>query len=261
MTRALMDATEKGNLLKTQPSLVIRPGYNNQILSSLRELFQIEVAHPAFVDTLLTRIVGFTRELDQKLKKLTAQQVIDMTRSKPEIIQPEWAQDLARKPTPETQLTAFLPLLSQLQQQSLNPYAPLNPFYNQPPQQQIQGQQPPQYPFQYSGQPMQYPIQPVQFPTIPPPNPFLPTMNPRQTLMSEPRLPNNETVREQQSSGQPSQQMEQAAIQTVEISRQSTTSTRCVQNQLISPIPGVIASRNSSSSDSSAFLCGGDIDL
>ncbi|KAA6353200.1 MAG: hypothetical protein EZS28_051273, partial [Streblomastix strix] len=37
-----------------------------------------------------------TGELDQELKKLTAQQVIDMIRSKPEIMPPEWAQDLAR---------------------------------------------------------------------------------------------------------------------------------------------------------------------
>ncbi|KAA6355280.1 MAG: hypothetical protein EZS28_049193, partial [Streblomastix strix] len=103
---------------------------------------ETEGADPASVDTLLTRIVGFTGELDQELKKLTAQQLIDMTRTKPEIMPPEWAQDLARKPTPETQLTAFLPLLSQLQQQSLNPYAPPNPFYNQLPKQQIQGQQP-----------------------------------------------------------------------------------------------------------------------
>ncbi|KAA6372089.1 MAG: hypothetical protein EZS28_032385, partial [Streblomastix strix] len=166
--RALMDMTEQGNLLKTQPLPVIRPGYNNQMLRQLQALPQTEGAHPASVDTLLTRIVGFTGELDQELKKQTAQQVIHMIRSKPEIMPPEWAQDLARKPTPETQLIAFLPLLSQLQQQSLNPYPPLNPFYNQLPQQQVLGQQPPQYPFQYSGQPMQYPMQPVQFPIIQP---------------------------------------------------------------------------------------------
>ncbi|KAA6374483.1 MAG: hypothetical protein EZS28_029989 [Streblomastix strix] len=220
MTRALMDTTEQGNLLKTQPSPVIRPAYNNQMLRSLRALPQTDGAHPASVVTLLTRIIGFIGELDQELKKLTAQQVIDMIRSKPEIMPPDWAQDLVRKPTPETQLTAFLPLLNQLQQQSSNPYAPLNPFYNQPPQQQMQGQQPPQYPFQYSGQPMQYPIQPVQFPIVPP-NPFLPTVNPSQTQMSDPRLPSNETVREQQNPNQPSQQMEQAAVQTVERPRQS----------------------------------------
>ncbi|KAA6370221.1 MAG: hypothetical protein EZS28_034252, partial [Streblomastix strix] len=84
MTRALMDTTEQGNLLKTQLSPIIRPGYNNQMLMSLRALPQTEGAHPASVDTLLTRIVGFTGELDQELKKLTAQQVIDMIRSKPE---------------------------------------------------------------------------------------------------------------------------------------------------------------------------------
>ncbi|KAA6356631.1 MAG: hypothetical protein EZS28_047843 [Streblomastix strix] len=214
--RALMDTTEQGNLLKTQPSPIIRPRYNNQMQRSLRALSQTDGAHPASVDTSLTRIIGFTGELDQELKKLTAQQIINMIKSKPEIMPPEWAQDLARKPIPETQLTAFLPLLSQLQQQSLNPYAPLNPFYNQPPQQQIQGQQPLHYPFQYSGQPMQYPIQPVQFPVIQPPNPFLPKVNPPQTQTSELRLPNNETVRDQYVSIQPSQQMEQAAIQTVE---------------------------------------------
>ncbi|KAA6354981.1 MAG: hypothetical protein EZS28_049493 [Streblomastix strix] len=101
-----------------------------------------------------------------------------MIRSKPEIMSPEWAQDLAKKPIPETQLTAFLPLPSQLQQQSLNPYALFNPFYNLFPQQQIQGQQPPQYLFQYSGQPMQQPIQPFQFPVIPPPNPIFTNCEP-----------------------------------------------------------------------------------
>ncbi|KAA6361508.1 MAG: hypothetical protein EZS28_042965, partial [Streblomastix strix] len=57
MMRVLMDTTEQGNLLKTQPSPVIRPGYNNQMLRSLRALPQTEGAHPASVDTLLTRIV------------------------------------------------------------------------------------------------------------------------------------------------------------------------------------------------------------
>ncbi|KAA6365440.1 MAG: hypothetical protein EZS28_039035 [Streblomastix strix] len=207
------------------------------MLRSLRALPQTEGAHPASVDTLLTRIICFTGELDQELKKLTVQQVIDMIRSKPEIMPPEWAQDLARKPTPETKLTAFLPLLIQLQQQSLNPYAPLNPFYNQLPQQQVQGQQPPQYPFQYSGQPMQYLMQPVQFPIIQPPNQFLPTMNPPQTQMNEPRPSNNQIVREQQAPIQPGQQMEQATTQTVERPRQSTTSVRSVHNMLIPPIP------------------------
>ncbi|KAA6361221.1 MAG: hypothetical protein EZS28_043253, partial [Streblomastix strix] len=237
MTRALMDTTEHGNLLKTQPSPVIGPGYNNQMLRLLRALPQTEGAHPASVDTLLTRIVGFTGELDQELKKLTAQQVIDMIRSKPKTIPPEWAQDLARKPTLETKLTAYLPLLSQLEQQSLNPYTSLNPFYNQSLQQQIQGQQPPQYPFQYSGQPMQYPIQPVQFPIIQLPNPFLPTVNPPQTQLSEPRPSSNQIIRQQQGPIQPGQQMEQAAIQTVERPRQSTTSVRSVHNMLIPPIP------------------------
>ncbi|KAA6360848.1 MAG: hypothetical protein EZS28_043625, partial [Streblomastix strix] len=237
MTRALMDTTEQGNLLKTQPSPVIRPAYNNQMLRSLRALPQTDGAHPASVNTLLTRIVGFTGELDQELKKLTAQQVIDMIRSKPEIIPPDWAQDLVRKPTPETQLTAFLPLLNQLQQQNLNTYPPLNPFYNQPPQQQMQVQQPLQHPFQYTLQPMQYPVQPVQIPIVPPPNSFLPTVNPPQTQMSESLLPSNETVREQQNPSYSSQQIEQAAAQTVERPRQSATSARSVQNLLIPPIP------------------------
>ncbi|KAA6356743.1 MAG: hypothetical protein EZS28_047730, partial [Streblomastix strix] len=179
MTRALMDTMEQRNLLKTHQ-------------------LPTEGAHPASVDIFLTRIVCFTVELDQELTKLTAQQAVALIRSKPKKIPPEQAQELTRKPTPETQLTAFFPHLSQLQQQRLNPYILLNPFYNQLPQQQIQGQQPPQHPFQYSGQPMQYPIQPVQFRIIPPPNPFLPTVNPPQTQISEPRLPNNETVREQQ---------------------------------------------------------------
>ncbi|KAA6387616.1 MAG: hypothetical protein EZS28_016854, partial [Streblomastix strix] len=114
-----------------------------------------------------------------------------------------------------------------------------------PPLQQIRGQQRPQYPFQYSVQPMQYPIQPVQFLVIPPLNPFLPTVNPPQTQMSEPRLPSNETVREQQGPIQPSQQMEQAAIQTVERPRQSTMSTKCKHNMLIPPIPAYPQLQNS----------------
>ncbi|KAA6361535.1 MAG: hypothetical protein EZS28_042940 [Streblomastix strix] len=89
MTRALMDTTEQENLLKTQPSTVIRPGYNNQMLRSLRALPQTEGAYPASENTLLTRIVCFTGELDQELKMLTAQQVIDMIRSKQEITSPE----------------------------------------------------------------------------------------------------------------------------------------------------------------------------
>ncbi|KAA6393841.1 MAG: hypothetical protein EZS28_010631 [Streblomastix strix] len=107
MTRVLMNTTEQGNLLNTQPSPVIRPGYNNQMLRLLSALPQTEGAHPASTDTLLTRIAGFTGELDQKRKNRTAQQVIDMIRSKPEIMPSEWAQNLARKPTPETQLAAF----------------------------------------------------------------------------------------------------------------------------------------------------------
>ncbi|KAA6400185.1 MAG: hypothetical protein EZS28_004285 [Streblomastix strix] len=237
MTRALMDTMEQENLLKKQPSPVIRPGNNNQMLRSQRALAWTEGAHLASVDTLLTRIVGFTRELDQELKKLTAQQVIDLIRSTPEIMPPEWAQDIARNTTSETQQTTFLQQLSQLQLQSLNPYAPLNSFYNQIPQHQMQGQQPLQYHFQCTRQPMQYPIQPTQFPFIPPLNPFLLTMNPPQTHIIEHRLPSNENVREQQSSSQLSQQMDQAATQTVERPRQNATSIRSVPNMLIPPIP------------------------
>ncbi|KAA6361098.1 MAG: hypothetical protein EZS28_043376 [Streblomastix strix] len=89
MTRALIDSTEQVNLLKTQPSPVIRPEYNNQMLWSLRALPQIEGAYPASVHTFLTRIEGLTGELDYDLKKQTAQHVIDMISSKPEIMQPE----------------------------------------------------------------------------------------------------------------------------------------------------------------------------
>ncbi|KAA6383196.1 MAG: hypothetical protein EZS28_021276 [Streblomastix strix] len=89
MTRALIDTTEQGNLLKTQPSPVIRTAYNNQMLRSLRALPQADGAYPASVDTFLTRIIGFTGELDQELKNVTAQQVIEMIRSKPEIMPPE----------------------------------------------------------------------------------------------------------------------------------------------------------------------------
>ncbi|KAA6393037.1 MAG: hypothetical protein EZS28_011433 [Streblomastix strix] len=95
MTRTLMDTTEQGNLQKTQPSTIIRPGYNNQMLRSLRALLQTEGAHPTSVDTLLTKIVGFTDELDQEFKKLTVQQIIDLIRNKLMIMPPEQAQDLA----------------------------------------------------------------------------------------------------------------------------------------------------------------------
>ncbi|KAA6364809.1 MAG: hypothetical protein EZS28_039665, partial [Streblomastix strix] len=162
MTRAQMITTEQGNLQKTQPSQVIRRGCNNQMFISQKIQSWTEEAHTTSVGTLLTRIVGFTGELDQELKKLTTQQVKDMIRSKPEIMPSEWVQDLALKPILETQLTAFLPLLSQFQLQSLNPYTPLNPFYDQPPQQQIYGEKPEKYLFQHSVQPMQYPIQQSQ---------------------------------------------------------------------------------------------------
>ncbi|KAA6385224.1 MAG: hypothetical protein EZS28_019252 [Streblomastix strix] len=76
------------------------------MLRSLRAPPQTEGAHPSTVNTLLTRIVSITGKQNQEQKKQTAQQVIDMIKSKPEIISPEWAQDLTRKPTPETQLTA-----------------------------------------------------------------------------------------------------------------------------------------------------------
>ncbi|KAA6394064.1 MAG: hypothetical protein EZS28_010410 [Streblomastix strix] len=226
MTQALIGKTEQGNILKTEPSAVIRPKFNNQLFRSLRALPQTEGAHLASIDTQLTRNVGFKGALDQELKKLIAQQVIDLIKGIPKIMPPEWIQDLARKPMPETKLTAFLPFLSHLKQQSLNSYAPLNPFCNQLHQQQIQGQQSLRFPFQYSGQPMQYPIQPIQFPVLPALNPFSPTMNPPQTQIREPQLPSNENIRDQQNSIQSSQQVEQAAIQTIERPQQKETVTR-----------------------------------
>ncbi|KAA6402472.1 MAG: hypothetical protein EZS28_002006 [Streblomastix strix] len=90
------------------------------MLRSLRALHQTDGAHPASVDTILTRIVSLTGELDPELKKLTAQQVIDLVRSKPQIMAPEWAQDLARKPTPETKLTAILTGTDQYNTKSVN---------------------------------------------------------------------------------------------------------------------------------------------
>ncbi|KAA6355309.1 MAG: hypothetical protein EZS28_049164 [Streblomastix strix] len=99
MTRALMDTIGQGNLLKTQPSPVIRPRYNNQMLRSLRALPQTDKTHPASVNTLLTRILGYIGKLDQELRKLTAQQVTDLMRSKPEIMSPDQAQSFGRKPT------------------------------------------------------------------------------------------------------------------------------------------------------------------
>ncbi|KAA6384682.1 MAG: hypothetical protein EZS28_019788 [Streblomastix strix] len=89
MMRALMDTTDQGYLLKTQKPTVMHLWYNNQMLKSLRALPQTERAHPASVDTLLTRIVVFSGELGQELKMLTSQQVIDLIRYKPEIMPPE----------------------------------------------------------------------------------------------------------------------------------------------------------------------------
>ncbi|KAA6377911.1 MAG: hypothetical protein EZS28_026563 [Streblomastix strix] len=244
MTRVLLDQTEQGNLLKTQSSPAIRPGFNNQMLRSLLALPQTEKAHPASVGTLFMTIVGFTGELDQELKKLTAQQVIGLIWSKPEIIQPEWAQNFARKPTSETQMTVFLPILSQLQKQSKNPCAPLNLFYNQPSQQQIQGQQPLQQLFQYSGQSMQHLIQPVQFPVITSLNPFLLMRNQLQTI-SNSRLPSNENVRDQQNSIQPSQQMDKAEVHTVDRLKPNATTTRSICNLLIPPIQAYPQQQNS----------------
>ncbi|KAA6381341.1 MAG: hypothetical protein EZS28_023133 [Streblomastix strix] len=89
MTRAPKDTTEQGNLLKTQPSSVIHPGYNNQILRSLRSLPQTDGAHPALADTILTIIVDFTRKMYQVQKKITAKHVIDLIRNNLEIMPPE----------------------------------------------------------------------------------------------------------------------------------------------------------------------------
>ncbi|KAA6378505.1 MAG: hypothetical protein EZS28_025967 [Streblomastix strix] len=189
MTLALMGMTEQSNLLKTQPSLVIRPGYNNYLIKSLSALPQTEGAHHA--------------------SKLIAQQVKDLIRCKPKIMLTEQAQDLTRKPTLKIHVAAFLLLLSQLQQQSLNHYTPFNHFYNKPPQQKMQEQSPLQYPFQYFGQPMQLPINPTQFLAIPPLNPFLPMMSQPQTQISELRLTNNETLRDQQNVIQPSHKQNQ----------------------------------------------------
>ncbi|KAA6379177.1 MAG: hypothetical protein EZS28_025297 [Streblomastix strix] len=105
MTRALIDTIEQGNLLKTQPLPVQHLEFNNQMLSSLRALPQIEKAQSASADILLKRIVGLTGVLDQELKKLTAEQEIDMIKSKPEIMTLEQTQDFTRKPTTVTQLT------------------------------------------------------------------------------------------------------------------------------------------------------------
>ncbi|KAA6371872.1 MAG: hypothetical protein EZS28_032603 [Streblomastix strix] len=92
----------------------------------------------ASVNTLLTRIVGFTGVLDQELKKLTAQQVTNMIRSKPEIMPPEWAQDLARNPIPETKLNAQ-PMQHPQQPVQFPVIPPPNPFLPSvnPPQTQI----------------------------------------------------------------------------------------------------------------------------
>ncbi|KAA6393228.1 MAG: hypothetical protein EZS28_011245 [Streblomastix strix] len=203
MMRAQMDTTEQGNLLKTQPSPIIHPWYNSQMLGQLSELSQIEGAHPASVDTLLTRIVGFTGELDHELKKQTAQQVIDMIRSKPQIIPPEWAQDLVRKPTPETQLTAIITTSIPLPKLWIANAIP--DLTNSVPS---------------------YPITESIFTNDEP------TVNNKRI-----RLQRNDNARDQQGTIQPNQQTEQAVIQTVERPRRSTTSIRSVNNMLIPPIP------------------------
>ncbi|KAA6393734.1 MAG: hypothetical protein EZS28_010737 [Streblomastix strix] len=89
MTQALMDTSEQGNVLKTQRSPLIGPGYNNLMLKSLRTFSQNEGAHPASKDALLTKIIDIIGELDQELKKLNAQQVIDLIRRKLEIMPPD----------------------------------------------------------------------------------------------------------------------------------------------------------------------------
>ncbi|KAA6364370.1 MAG: hypothetical protein EZS28_040103 [Streblomastix strix] len=197
MTRALKDTTEQGNLLKTQPSPEIRSGYNNQMIGLNRRT------------GLGTEEADCTTSYrhDQEQTRDNATRMSSGSSEKTD----------TRNPVDCVFTTT----------ESITTH----------PQQQIQGQYQPQYPFQHSGQQMQYLIQPVQFPVILSPNQFLPTMNPPQTQTSEPRLPSNETIRDQKVSIQPSQQMEQAAIQTVERRRQSTTSTRNVHNMLIPPIP------------------------
>ncbi|KAA6395833.1 MAG: hypothetical protein EZS28_008633 [Streblomastix strix] len=85
----LMNSTEQGNLLKTQLSPVAYPENDNQMLKSLRVLQFTEQAQSASIDMLFTRIIGFTRELDQDLKNMTVQRIIDLIRSRPEIMPPE----------------------------------------------------------------------------------------------------------------------------------------------------------------------------
>ncbi|KAA6403046.1 MAG: hypothetical protein EZS28_001425 [Streblomastix strix] len=223
MTRALMDITEQGNLPKRQPSQVIHLVYNNQMLKQLRALLQTEGAYSTSVYMLLTRIVVIMREPDQEIKKLTGQQVIELIMIKQMQILLERTQDFARKPTHKTLLNAFLPHLSQLQQQSMNPYASIYPFYNQLPQQQIQEQQSLQYLFQYTGQPAQYPIQRTQFPTIPLLNPFLPMEDPPYKQTNEHRLLTNLNSRSYQNLKQPIQKLEQTAAQIVERPKQNET--------------------------------------
>ncbi|KAA6381519.1 MAG: hypothetical protein EZS28_022954 [Streblomastix strix] len=60
VTQALIDTTEQRNLLKTQPSPVKCPEYDNYMLRSLQVLPQTEGALLASVNTLLTKIVVFT---------------------------------------------------------------------------------------------------------------------------------------------------------------------------------------------------------
>ncbi|KAA6371665.1 MAG: hypothetical protein EZS28_032810, partial [Streblomastix strix] len=135
---------------------------------------------------------------------------------KPEIMPPGWVQDLARKPTPETQLTAFLSTNKQI--------TTVEPESMRTTQSLLQPA-PTTIDVWIITITIPFPILwvtnaisnlSVQFPIIPPTIPFLSTVNPPQTQTNEPRPSNNETLRDQQGSIQPSQQTEQAAIQTVE---------------------------------------------
>ncbi|KAA6373207.1 MAG: hypothetical protein EZS28_031267 [Streblomastix strix] len=116
LSRAYLDLTEQGKLMITQHSPVIRPGYKVNMLKGLRKKPQVDGAQPASVDAIMKRMIGFSGELDYIPPKLTPQQIIDLIKSKPELMPPGWKADLKKTTTVQDQLAPFLPLLTQLQQ-------------------------------------------------------------------------------------------------------------------------------------------------
>ncbi|KAA6360575.1 MAG: hypothetical protein EZS28_043897 [Streblomastix strix] len=207
MTRALMDTIEQGNLLKTQPSPIIRPGYNNQMLRSLQALPQTERAHQASVDTLLTRIVGFTGVLDQELKKQTAQQVIGMTRNKPEIMPPEWASGSSEKTDTRNPTDCFFTTTESITTVEPESILTIQSLLQPAPSTVLIGIITTTIPLPILWATNAIPDLTSSIPNYPTTKSILHTMNLPQTQICKLRPSNNEIIRDQKGSNQPSQQM------------------------------------------------------